>query len=107
MTFSTKKILSHNKTLYECPDKNRVIDFVLVHNTDVLSDCFVYDITVYWQKQNTKRCFRQARHKENLLDNPTKLAELFNENKKCFPLNAELGWKDSELDTKDIKILGE
>lgn len=105
MKLEIYKKISENKTLYKPQGSNSTIDFVLVHNTDILQKCFVYDITIFWIKQNTKRCFSLARHKENLLENPELLSFLLNDNKKMFPCNAEHGWKDSAITTKDMKIL--
>ena len=105
MQLAIYKKIKYNKTLYKSTSQNDTVSFILVDNTDVLSDCFVYDITFYWKDYNSKRCFRQARHKENFLDNAELLAKALNDNIKMFPCNAEHGWKDSELTEKDLKLI--
>lgn len=105
MQLTIFKRIKNNKTLYKSTSENDTVAFVLVDNTDVLSDCFVYDITFYWKNYDTKRCFRQARHKENFLDNAELLSKALNDNKKMFPCNAEHGWKDEEITDKDKKMM--
>lgn len=104
MKLKIYKKISDSKTLYKPLEDTATIDYILVHNTDILQKCFVYDITVYWLSQNTKRCFSLAKHKENLLENPELLSLLFDDNKKMFPCNAEHGWKDSVITAKDEKL---
>lgn len=107
MNLIVEKTLANNKTLYRCIDERAVVHYILVHNIGVIKTGFVYDVTVFWLDKNIKRCFLQAFHKQNLLNDPATLSKLFNHyNGSSFPCNAEYGWKDSEISTKDKIMLG-
>lgn len=104
MTYEIIKQIKNNKLLLSV-NNGTDCDFILIDNTDVTSEYFIYDITVYWSSNNFKRCFMQATHKENFLLKPELFIESYSNNKSFFPLNAKYGWKDSELTEKDKKLL--